>query len=161
MKKTFHLLPVLVLLAGGCASPNSSAGNPAAPALPLAYKNSTYNFAFYLPDAWRGYSVLSGEWGGGSAHGPIIILRNPQWRGDKPSQDIPILVFTRDQWDASQGQPNDGYPGGVEYEIGHNSKYVFAIWSRYNADDSVIGWEETGDIVSRNQIANGPVLYQK
>ena len=47
---------------------------------------------------------------------------------------------------------------GVEDEIGHNPKYVFEVSSRFNADDSVKGWKEAADIVSRNMAANRPHL---
>jgi len=161
MKKTLLLLPVLAFFVAGCDSLKSGAADSVAPALPLVYKNSTDDFSFYLPASWRGFSVLSGEWAGRSAHGSIIILRNPQWRSDQPTQHIPIMVFTRHQWDADQGQTDDGHAGGIESEIGHNAKYVFAIWSRYNADDSMMGWQETDEILSKNQTINGPVLYQK
>jgi hypothetical protein len=40
----------------------------------------------------------------------------------------------------------------------HNSKYVFAISSRYNANDSVKGRKETSDIIERNRAAR-PHLY--
>lgn len=45
--------------------------------------------------------------------------------------------------------------GGVDEEINHNAKCVFAISSRYSADDSVKGWKETSDAVER--IAIEPV----
>jgi len=32
--------------------------------------------------------------------GPVIILRNPQWKTNDLYQDIPVMVFTRAQWDA-------------------------------------------------------------
>jgi hypothetical protein len=49
--------------------------------------------------------------------------------------------------------------GGVDYEIAHNAKYVFAIHSRFNWDESVKGREEAGAIVERNQTAHGPPLH--
>ena len=45
------------------------------------------------------------------------------------------------------------YAGGLEYEIAHNPKYVFAIHSRFNVDDSLEGAEEAEDIVQYNQMA--------
>jgi len=41
----------------------------------------------------------------------------------------------------------------------HNAKYVFAISSRFNADDSVKGWKEATDIVERNRPVNAPHLF--
>jgi len=43
----------------------------------------------------------------------------------------------------------------------HNAKYVFAISSRFNADDSVKGWKEATEIVGRNGAANAPHLYPR
>ncbi len=93
-------------------------------------------------------------------HGPIIVLRHPQWKASDPYQDIHILVFTRSQWEAHhQGRFGGIGAGGVEEEIGHNSKYVFAISSRFNAADSVKGWKEATDIVGRHMAANAPRLH--
>jgi len=89
-------------------------------------------------------------------HGPIIVLRHPQWTASHPYQDIPILVFTLRQWETYH--PGTVGAGGVDEEINHNAKYVFAISSRYNADDSVEGWKETSDVVERNRAAR-PHLY--
>jgi hypothetical protein len=125
---------------------------------------------FSLPASWRGYSVLVQQWEGQTylpaadkslvtEHGPFIVLRHPQWKASDPYQDIPILVFTRRQWEIHhQGKFSVG-AGGVWMEIGHNSQYVFAISSRYNSDDSVKGWKEASDIVGRNMAAGGPHLH--
>jgi len=65
--------------------------------------------------------------------GPIINIRNPRWTKANPYQDIPIMVFTIDQWNALQ---NDEFQIGAApigpTELGRNSKYVFAIPARYN-----------------------------
>jgi hypothetical protein len=45
-------------------------------------------------------------------------------------------------------------------EMWHNRKYVFGIYSRYDADDSVKGWKEADDIIATNcAIHTGPTLY--
>ena len=41
----------------------------------------------------------------------------------------------------------------------HNAKYVFAISSRFNADDSVKRWKEATGIVERNCPVNAPHLF--
>jgi hypothetical protein len=92
-------------------------------------------------------------------HGPVIVLRHPQWKASDPYQDIPIRVFTRSQWEgAGQGPPGID-AGGIEFEIAHNAQYVFAIHSRFNWDESVKGREEAGAIVERNLTAHGPPLH--
>jgi hypothetical protein len=139
-------------------------------AAPVIYRSAQYAFTFSLPASWQGYTVAIQQWEGqtyGSAtdqvvvteRGPIIVLRHPQWRASDPYLDIPILVFTRRQWEKHhQGRFSVG-AGGVEIEIGHNSNYVFAISSRFNAADGVKGWQEATDIVGHNQTANGPPLH--
>jgi len=88
----------------------------------------------------------------------VIVLRHPKWKAGAPYQDIPIRVFTRSQWKDGEGPPGID-AGGVNSEIAHNAKYVFAIWSRFNWDESCKGREEAGAIVDRNQAANGPHLH--
>jgi hypothetical protein len=54
------------------------------------------------------------------------------------------------------------YASGVIGEIWHNHKYVFGLYSRYNAADSVKGWKEAADILERNcALHTEPTLYPK
>jgi hypothetical protein len=135
-------------------------------ALPIRYHNAQYDLAFYLPTDWKNYSVLTQQWNGEKyapdkdavvtmAHGSIIVLRNPQWKTNNLYQDIPICIFTRQQWDdINLGKYYAQGAGGVIYELWHNDKYVFCIHSRYNANDSVNGWKEVQDIVNQNCAAH-------
>jgi len=135
-------------------------------ALPIRYHNAQYDLAFYLPTDWKNYSVLTQQWNGEKyapdkdavvtmAHGPIIVLRNPQWKTNNLYQDIPIYIFTRQQWDdINLGKYYAQGAGGVIYELWHNDKYVFCIHSRYNANDSLNGWKEVQDIVNQNCAAH-------
>ena len=180
MKKLLHLLATMAALAAGCGgwdAPHQPSG------LPVRYHNAQYGFSFFLGAGWRGYSEVIQQWKSSylpewwrrfwrfcgfpdknlvTEHGPVIILRHPQWKASAPYQDIPVLVFTRSQWDAlHQGKlwPSF-YAGGVIEEIWHNGKYVFGISTRYNTGDSVEGWKEVADIVERNCNANRiPHLY--
>jgi hypothetical protein len=129
--------------------------------LPIVYHNSQYDFTFFLPASWKGYSVLLQQWNDEAAwHGPIIVLRHPQWKAGDLYQDVPIMVFTRSQWDALHSGKFFPYAGGVISEMCHNRKYVFGIYSRYNSDDSVKGWKEAEKIVDRNYATNArPHLY--
>jgi len=158
-------LTITALLVAGSAGLNLHSSHA-----PVLYHNAKYNLTFSLPASWRGYSVLVQQWEGQTylpaadkivvtEHGPLIVLRHPRWKPNDRYQDIPILVFTSSQWQAShQGRFSIG-AGGVEYEIGHNPKYVFAISSRFNADDSVKGWKEATGIVERNCPVNAPHLF--
>jgi hypothetical protein len=127
----------------------------------VSYTNPKYGLKFRLTPDWRGYKVISKRWQGTTysartdqtkvvARGAWIILRHPLWSKSQPYQDIPIMVFTRKQWeDYHHGKFSGPYAGGVELEIGRNSKYVFAVSSRFNADDSVAGWKEVTELVTR------------
>ena len=136
---------------------------------PLVYRNSDFDLSFSLPPYWAGYSVQTNEWYGTTyfpgndttettEHGPMIVIRNPFWTVNDPRQDIPILVFTRKQWDR-YWQPNafSVSAGGVEEEIAHNDRYVFVINSRFNWGD-LPGAEDAGRIVDENRDANKPHL---
>lgn len=159
MTKLLYTSTIIVLLATGCGNLNA----PSHPAdLPLRYYNAQYNFTFFLPVSWERYSVLTQQWvpaySATPEHGPTIVLRHPQWKASAPYHDIRILVFTRRQWEADkQGKISYG-AGGVEEEVGHNDKYVFATWSRFYWDE-LKGWKEAGDIVNRNMAANAPHLH--
>ena len=102
------------------------------------YQNTEYGFSFSLPESWRGYSVLADEWegftpGGSEAveRGPLISLRHPQWTEQNQRQDIPIMVFTYDQWNALQnGEFHIGAAPVGPRELGRSSSYVFALPAR-------------------------------
>jgi hypothetical protein len=133
--------------------------------LPVRYHNAQYDLTLFLPSTWRGHSVKIQKWEGyptKTEHGPIIVLRHPQWRTNDLYQDIPIMVFTRKQWDEEEQGRFFPYAGGVIFELWHNQNYVFGLYSRYNAYDEVSGWKAAADIVERNCAANDmPHLYPK
>jgi hypothetical protein len=160
IKPSLCICLALVLSGGlfGCSTTRNQLSN-----LPLRYHNSQYDFTFSLPASWQGYLVLAEQWDGGdlspaqdkiiyTEHGQQITLRHPQWKTNDLYQDIPIIVFNRKQWD--EGVWPNIYAGGVMDEMWHNRKYVFAISSRYNADDEVKGGQEATDIIKQNCAAN-------
>jgi hypothetical protein len=141
---------------------------------PLCYTNGRYNLTFYLPANWQGYSVgvhMLEDTKYSPAEDkqvvvgftPMFILRNPQWQTNAPYQDIPIIVFTRDQWDAlHRGELWPSlFAGGAMDELWHNEKYVFAMSSRtFGFDDQLKCWKETEEIVRLNSDINKmPRLY--
>src|SRR5439155_5520944 len=169
MQKLIYSSTITALLATGCGSLNA----PNYPSdLPLRYHKAQCGLTFFLPASWQGYSVLIQQWDGETyspavdklvavGHGPMIVLRLPQWRVSAPYQDIPILVFTRAQWDAlHQGKLWPSlYAGGAMDEMWHNRKYVFGMSSRYNWG-VFNGSGVVSDIVERNRAANiMPHLY--
>ncbi len=130
------------------------------------YHSAKYGLWFFLPSSWRGYSATIQKWEGypqGTIEeGPVIILRHPQWKTNELHQDIPIMVFTRKQWDDEEQGRFFPYAGGIIFELWQNGNYVFGLYSRYNAQDEVSGWKEAAEIVERNCAANDmPHLYPK
>lgn len=134
--------------------------------LPIKYNNTQYGFIFSLPEDWQGYKIIIQSSGGWSweaskspedstivSHGPAIIIRNPLWTADKPYQDIPIQIFTIQQWQDVQSEKiwyRTAAPIGPG-ELGRNNQYVFALPARYNFADSE-GIEEVANIISQNPL---------
>jgi hypothetical protein len=126
--------------------------------IPIVYTNAQYGFKFVLPETWKGYSVVNSAWGSGMNNvkygdgkigttGPAITFRNPNWTKDKPYQDIPIEIFTIEQWNGLDTKYEAPWAGGIPMELGRNSKYVFELNSRYNAAEGVAGMNEVNKII--------------
>ncbi|MBP3964089.1 hypothetical protein [Paenibacillus lignilyticus] len=123
------------------------------------YENTQYGFRFTLPDSWKGYTIVTDKWTGQDAtdgkaveSGASIGIRHPEWTADKPRQDIPIYVFTIDQWNALQQEKFfiGAAPVGPS-ELTRNDKYVFALPARYNFA-YLDGYQEVEDILKDNPI---------
>lgn len=129
----------------------------------IVYKNTQCGFSFSLPANWKGYSIISSQWEGltqGSQQtnatvvetGPIISIRNPQWTSQTPRQDIPIMVFTLDQWNSlQQGVFHIGAAPMGPSELGSNNSYVFALPARYNYA-FLPGYKEVETILKDNPL---------
>lgn len=121
----------------------------------LIYKNTEYGFNFALPASWKDYTIKSEKWegtGDSKESGPKLSIRHPKWTKENPRQDIPILVFTTSQWDkVLKGEFNIGAAPIGPTELGHNSKYVFALPARYNYAFPT-GYEEVEDILKGNPL---------
>ncbi|NMD72757.1 hypothetical protein HHO41_21255 [Bacillus sp. DNRA2] len=106
----------------------------------IIYKNTQYGFSFKLPAKWEGYSIVTDQWEGIASTdgavvetGPIILIRDPKWTAQTPRQDIPIMVFTLDQWDSLKQEVFHVGAAPVDpSELGRNNDYVFALPARYN-----------------------------
>ena len=130
---------------------------------PIIYKNKKYRFDFALPQTWKGYSIIVGEWGGtvfdeggaepvGSEKGPQITIRHPHWTSDDPWQDIPIMVFTHAQWKfVEQDRISVSAAPFGPGEIGRNAHYVFALPPRFDYGDAR-GREEVQEILQHKPI---------
>jgi hypothetical protein len=161
MKLKLILCLALVLSGGlfGCSTAHNHLSG-----LPIRYHNAQYNLTFYLPTDWKGYSTLTDKWDAplvkspsdstdkaiGTEHGPIVVLRHPLWRTNDLYQDIEIMVFTHKQWKEEHDGLFFPYAGGIIGEMWHNDKYVFGLYSRYNAYDDVKGLKEAGEIIGTN-----------
>jgi hypothetical protein len=163
------LLPIVFgLLASGCESPKMAKAHAG---LPVRYHNAQYDFTFFLPADWKGYTIsmqqsvdeISTAGESSIWRIPMITLQHPPAPDRIPFQDIPIIVFTRPQWDAlHQGGPLPSlFAGGIMNELWHTQQFVFAMSSLYNANDEARGRKEVADIVAQNCAANKmPHLYQ-
>ncbi|MFL0267469.1 M56 family metallopeptidase [Candidatus Clostridium radicumherbarum] len=108
----------------------------------VSYSDKIYGFSFSLPAEWKGFSIVNSMWEGSSLTGdtskitqtgPMISLRNPKWTSKAPMQDIPIMIFTINQWNSLQ--KDEFHIGAAPVnpsELGRNNKYVFALPARYN-----------------------------
>ncbi|MCI4462624.1 MAG: hypothetical protein JHC30_03325 [Caldisericum sp.] len=127
----------------------------------IQYKNTEYGFTFDLPLTWQGYKIIKDKWTGysegangevASEEGPLILIRSPQWTKEVPTQDIPIMVFTLEQWDTLQQEKfHIGAAPIGPTELGRNSKYVFALPARYNYAFPK-GFEVVEEIINTNPL---------
>jgi hypothetical protein len=166
MNKKIILAGVIVLLIGAgvyltffkktAVAPSPQNQQQTTPA-PVEYVSTLYGFSFSLPYDWNGYTIVTSTWDGYSAgptgdipaeNGPIISIRNPNWTSANPYQDIPIMVFTKSQWDNLQKETFriGAAPIGPSL-LGTNSQYVFAIPARYNFAFPT-GYQEVDDILN-------------
>ena len=125
----------------------------------IVYRNTQYGFSFSLPVSWKGYSIVTGKWEGlalGNGDtietGPMISIRHPQWSSEKRRQDIPIMIFSLDQWNSLQQEKFHigAAPVGPK-ELGRNTRYVFALPARYNFA-FLPGYEEVEKILESNPL---------
>jgi hypothetical protein len=128
----------------------------------VVYVNKQYGFRFSLPNSWKGYSIIVGQWSGRridkqdesapSETGSLISIRHPLWTEANPRQDIPIMVFSLAQWDLVEHDKLVVNPAPFgPNEIGRNSRYVFAIPPRYEYAFPT-GWEEVAEILGHHPL---------
>jgi hypothetical protein len=125
----------------------------------INYRNTKYGFCFYLPESWRGYTIVAEQWNGtilssGQAvQGPQLLIRNPKWTKEAPYQDIPIMAFTPAEWQHVEAvtMSVSAAPIGPS-ELGHNSRYVFALPPRWIGFDDALGQDELNAWMSQNRL---------
>lgn len=151
------LLAITVAIAGYMLTLKNPVPAPIAVPTSIEYRNDAYGFKVALPLSWKGYSVSIDKWTGypigdqlgevGYASGPVVSIHNPKWTAAVPYQDIPIMVFTLDQWNLLQEEKFSvsAAPIGPS-ELGRNGKYVFGLPPRYNYAFP-LGYEEVDQIL--------------
>ena len=123
----------------------------------VEYRNKQYGFGMTFPADWSGYSVVVDTWHGrthdeqgettGTYTGPEIIMRHPQWTAAAPWQDIPVMVFTHDEWAlvAEEKLGVSAAPIGPS-KLGANAKFVFALPPRWIGFADAQGQDEAGKV---------------
>jgi len=146
-----------------CVIKNNDTTNESPEDKTISHINKDYGFIFNLPDSWNGYSIIKENWVGNyfnsdgsqsekKEYGPIINIRHPQWTKETPRQDVPIMVFTIDQWNLlEKDKIHIGAAPINPSKLGQNSKYVFALPARYNFA-FLTGFEEVEDIIKGNPL---------
>jgi hypothetical protein len=124
----------------------------------ILYKNTEYGFTFTLPKSWGDYQIVSDSWEGISTdqqqieNGQIVLIRHPEWTEIKPRQDIPIMIYTLDQWSSlEKGEFHIGAAPIGPTKLGQNNEYVFALPARYNFA-YLEGYEEVETILENNPL---------
>lgn len=122
------------------------------------YENAEYGFTFTLPKSWEGYQIVSDSWEGITTDqqqmesGPILLIRHPEWTESKPRQDIPIMIFSLEQWSSlEKGEFHIGAAPVGPTMLGQNNEYVFALPARYNFA-FLEGYEEVETILENNPL---------
>lgn len=101
---------------------------------------------------WEGLAIGGPQSGETVETGPMISIRHPQWTPENQRQDIPIMIFTLDQWNSLlQGKFHIGAAPVGPKELGSNTRYVFTLPARYNFAFPT-GYEEVEKILESNPL---------
>ena len=134
----------------------------------VSYTNNTFGFSITLPQNWKGYTVSIDTWTGNAindqlgevayATGSVVSIHNPRQVVANTYQDIPIMIFTFEQWNDLQ---TDKFHIGAApigpSELARNSKYIFALPARYN-NSFPLGYEEVDIIIRSGPITTFDVI---
>ena len=128
----------------------------------VIYTNSQYGFSLILPISWKGYSVLNEAWNGFLVNdssqkfqGLKVIIRNPNWTEANPWQDIPVMVFTKDEWTQVEAENLSVSAAPIPpSKLGENQNYVFALPPRWVGFTDALGQDEAVNITKTFKIIN-------
>ncbi len=102
------------------------------------YTNNQYGFSLQMPNSWAGYSATTETWQGTrldnntQLQGPQVRLRHPQWTQAQPWQDIPVMIFTKEQWQMVLAEHLAVSAAPIPpSKLGENEQYVFALPARW------------------------------
>ncbi len=171
MNKTFKtIFIILVILIAGVililglknSGTNTTTATTTVSTSSIIYTNNTFGFNVTLPKSWEGYTISNDVWTGYKiddqignvpyATGTVVSIHNPKWTGSNSYQDIPIMVFTIEQWNLiKEEKMSVGAAPIPPSELARNSKYVFALPARYNYAYPT-GFEEVDQIIQSKPI---------
>lgn len=127
----------------------------------VEYRDTELGFSFSLPASWEGFSIQESNWDGLKSgdlgdevveQGPLISIVHPKSTAQQPRQEIPLMVFTIEQWERMQrGEWHIGAAPIGPLELGRNSRYVLALPARYNYA-FLEGWEEVEQILQSHPL---------
>ena len=114
------------------------------------YRNEEYGFEIILLESWKGYKVFKESWNGTTLdgnsvkyEGPKIVIRNPKWSEYEIWQDVPVLVFTKDEWQLIEANNLGIFVAPIApSKLGENNKYVFALPPRWIGFADALGQDE-------------------
>ncbi|MCK5510296.1 hypothetical protein KAI65_01975 [Candidatus Parcubacteria bacterium] len=119
------------------------------------YRNEEFGFEIDLSEPWKGYKIFKELWNGTTLDvsavkydGSKVVIRNSKWSEDEIWQDIPILVFTKDEWQLIEDNNlNISATPIAPRKIGENNNYVFALLPRWIGFTNALGQNEARKIV--------------
>jgi hypothetical protein len=127
----------------------------------VEYRDTELGFSFSLTASWEGFSIQESNWDGLKSgdlgdevveQGRIVSIVHPKSTTQQPRQEIPLMVFTIEQWERMQsGEWHIGAAPIGPRELGRNSRYVLAIPARYNYA-FLEGWEEVERILQSHPL---------
>jgi len=125
----------------------------------IEYRNDTFGFSIILNEGWRGYTVnhikediydLTGKTktnNGVVDSIQLIELHHPLETAENPREDMPIMIFTLEQWTHIQNEEWSAGAAPIPPSLlGQNSQWIMALPARYNYDFKP-GWEEVDELV--------------